>query len=82
MATAIERLHGIEGVSFEGIVTGGRLDPLIWMDLFKAYGLAPSELAHDTFRTAYGEELGASGLLIKPYGKDELVEMLESFGRI
>ncbi len=38
--------------------------------------------------TGYGEmqdrleELGASGLLTKPYGKDELVEMLESFGRI
>jgi phosphoglycolate phosphatase len=57
MAAATKRLHGIDNVSFENIQTAGRLDPLIWKDLFDAHGLETSDAHHDSFRATYGEEL-------------------------
>lgn len=57
MAIAVKRLHAIDDATFENVQTAGRLDPLIWHDLFASLDLETSEENHQAFRAMYGEEL-------------------------
>ena len=57
MALAVKELHGVESVDFARIQTAGRLDPLIWRDLYRHFDIATDEDGHEAFRSIYGREL-------------------------
>ena len=57
MATALKGLHGVQDVDFANIQTAGRLDPLIWRDLYQHFDIPANEEGQEAFRTAYGNEL-------------------------
>ena len=57
MQEAAQELLGT-AVTFGGIPTAGRLDPLIWRDLAALNGIADADGIHDVFRTRYAAHLG------------------------
>ena len=56
IAEAAELMFG-ESCSLEGILVGGRLDPLIWNDVCEKYGRENSTECHQEFQRVYTELL-------------------------
>ena len=53
---AAELMFG-ESCSLDGILVGGRLDPLIWNDVCEKYGRENSTECHQEFQRVYTELL-------------------------